>query len=202
MKIRALIAVIIISFVSVLRAGAQEIYYPENFTVPSEFESTSTQKGVALSTDILLAAMPLATLTGVIVEKDWQGLKQACLTAAATVAATYILKYTVREERPNHKNMHSFPSGHASLSFANAAFLQRRYGWKVGGPAYAIATYIGVGRIWSKKHHWWDVVAGAAIGAGSAYIFTKPWAKEHSLSIAPVTDPVTSTYGLTASFSF
>jgi len=37
-----------------------------------------------------------------------------------------------------------------------------------------------------KKHDWWDVVAGAAIGAGSAYIFTRPFSDKYKLSISPV----------------
>ena len=84
--------------------------------------------------------------------------------------------------------MPSFPSGHSSVSFASAAFLQRRYGWKVGAPAYAVAAYVGWGRVFAKKHHIWDVVAGGAIGAGCAYIFTTPFARKHNLSMAPVSD--------------
>lgn len=166
-----------------------------------EFVPTSAQKGVATSTDVLMIALPVATLAGVIIEKDWKGLVQGCYTAAATAGATLILKYSVKEWRPDHSNRHSFPSGHTSTSFATAAFIQRRYGWKLGAPAYAVATYVGWGRVFSKKHHWWDAVAGAAIGAGSAYIFTRPWARDHNLSIAPIADPLTNTLGLTASFS-
>lgn len=170
-------------------------------TDQQEFVPTSAQKGVATSTDVLMIALPVATLAGVIIEKDWKGLVQGCYTAVATAGATLILKYSVKEWRPDHSNRHSFPSGHTSTSFATAAFIQRRYGWKLGAPAYAVATYVGWGRVFSKKHHWWDAVAGAAIGAGSAYIFTRPWARDHNLSIAPIADPLTNTLGLTASFS-
>lgn len=185
------------------RAGAQEFYYPSDFTPEASlYNPTSTQKGVSLATDIMVVALPVATLTGVLIGQDWEGLKQGALTAATAAAATLILKYTISEERPNHRNFHSFPSGHTVVGFATAAFLQRRYGWKLGGPAYGLAACIGAGRIWSRQHHWWDVAAGAAIGTGCAYIFTRPWAKEHNLTMAPVIDPETSTYGLTASFEF
>lgn len=164
------------------------------------YHLSSSQKGVKISTDVLLVAMPLSALTGVLIEQDWKGLVQGAYTAAATLGATMILKYSVKEWRPDHSNRHSFPSGHTSTTFATAAFLQRRYGWKFGAPAYALATYVGWGRVYAKKHHWWDVLGGAAIGAGSAYIFTKPWAKDHDLKIAPIADPTTSTIGLSASF--
>jgi len=165
-----------------------------------EFVPTSSQKGVRISTDVLVLAMPVATLAGVIIEKDWKGLVQGCYAAAATAGATLILKYSIKERRPDFSNTHSFPSGHTACSFATAAFLQRRYGWAFGGPAYAVATYVGFGRVYSKKHHWWDVVAGAAIGAGSAYIFTRPWAKEHNLEIAPIADE--TSVGVYTSFTF
>lgn len=164
------------------------------------FERTPFQKGVVASTDAIVIGMPVATLVGIIVEGDWQGLKQAGLTAVTSVATSTILKHSIRERRPDGSNMHSFPSGHSSTVFANAAFLQRRYGWKIGAPAYALATYTAVGRVVGKKHHWWDVVAGAAIGAGSAYLFTTPWARDHDLSLAPYASPEAA--GLSAAFSF
>lgn len=168
--------------------------------VETEFQRTNAQKGVAVSTDVIAIALPVATLTGVLIERDWEGLKQGALTAGTTAAATLILKYSIKERRPDGSNMHSFPSGHTSVTFATAAFLQRRYGWKFGAPAYALAAYTGWGRVFSKKHHWWDVVAGAAIGAGSAYIFTRPWAREHELTISPIASE--SAMGVYASFTF
>lgn len=150
----------------------------------SNYRRTSAQKGVGVSTDVAVIALPVATLAGVLVEQDWEGLKQGALTAVTTAGATLILKYAIKEERPDHSNRHSFPSGHTSAAFSTATFLQRRYGWKFGVPAYAVATYIGWGRVFSKKHHWWDVVAGAAIGAGSAFIYTTPFARDHALTVS------------------
>lgn len=164
------------------------------------YRPTELQKGVATSTDIVMLALPVATLAGVLIEKDWKGLIQGVETAGATAAATLILKYAVNERRPDGSDMHSFPSGHTAVSFATAAFLQRRYGWAFGAPAYALATYVAWGRVFSKKHHWWDVVAGGAIGAGCAYIFTKPFAKKHNLQLAPVSDG--RNFGIYASIQF
>ena len=168
--------------------------------VANEFVRSKSQKGIGTSTDVLVVALPVATLAGVLIQKDWKGLLQGVETAAVTAGATLILKYAIKERRPDGSNMHSFPSGHTAVSFATAAFLQRRYGWAFGAPAYALATYVGWGRVYSKKHHWWDVVAGAAIGAGSAYIFTRPFAKKHNLQVAPVTDG--ESVGVYASFEF
>ena len=45
-----------------------------------------------------------------------------------------------------------------------------------------------------------DLAAGAVIGAGSAYIFTRPFAKKHNLSISPVAGD--GHYGIYASMTF
>lgn len=166
----------------------------------SSIELTSSQKGVKISTDVFAIAMPVATLTYVLINKDWQGLKQGAFTAATCLGATYLLKYTVKKQRPDKSDFHSFPSAHTSVTFANAAFLQRRYGWKIGIPAFVLATYVGWGRTFAKQHDWWDVVAGAAIGAGSAYIYTRPIAKKHEISLCPISDG--EHFGIAGSFRF
>lgn len=154
-----------------------------------DFHLSSARKGVRVSTDVLVLAMPIATLTGVLIEKDWEGLKQGALSAATELGASLILKYAIKEDRPDHSNCHSFPSGHTGISFATATFLQRRYGWKFGVPAYILASYVGWGRVFGMKHHWWDVLAGAAIGAGSSLIYTRPFAKKHELVLSPGISP-------------
>lgn len=193
-KLRAFVIVLCLSVLSV--SVCSQSYAP---AVP-EFHRTKAQKGVKVSTDVLLVALPASALVGTLVMKDWKGLLQGVETAAVTTAATYILKYSIKEKRPDGSDYHSFPSGHTAFTFASAAYLQRRYGWAVGGPAYALATYVGWGRCFAKKHHWYDVLAGAAIGAGSAYIFTKPFARRHNLQISPVAD--NTSIGVYASFEF
>lgn len=77
---------------------------------------------------------------------------------------THAVKYSVRRMRPDGSTRNSFPSGHTSVSFASATVLQREFGWKVGIPAYAVASYVGLARIEGKRHYLSDVVFGAAIG--------------------------------------
>ena len=197
------ITVLLIVIISLLhapeRAEAQDVYAP--VPMPSmTLERTHAQRVVGTTTDVTALALPVATLAGVLIARDWEGLRQGIYTAVAGASAVYILKLSVREKRPDGSNYSSFPSMHSATVFGTAAFLQRRYGWKFGAPAYAIATYTAVGRVVAKKHFWWDCVAGAAIGAASAYIFTTPWARRHELAVAPAATE-TST-GFVASFSF
>lgn len=147
---------------------------------------SASRRGVRTSTDVVLVALPAAAIAGTLIAGEWEGLKQGTFTAASAVGMTYLLKYTVRERRPDGGDYHSFPSGHSAFTFASAAYVQRRYGWSFGAPAYVLAGYTAWGRVYSRRHHWWDVAAGGAIGVGSAYLFTKPWAKKHELSIEPI----------------
>jgi hypothetical protein len=84
---------------------------------------------------------------------------------------TYLLKYSVNRTRPNG-DPRSFPSGHASASFATATVLQEHYGWKLGLPMYAAAAYVAAERVTQQKHWPSDVVFGAAIGTISGRTVT------------------------------
>lgn len=73
------------------------------------------------------------------------------------------IKLSVRRGRPDG-TQYSFPSGHASTTFATATVLQRHFGWKAGAPAYALATYVAASRVQVKRHFLSDVTMGAALG--------------------------------------
>lgn len=138
------------------------------------------------SGDVLAAALPTAALATTFIFKNGdKGTVQFAGAMATSLAVTFGLKYLIDKPRPNGER-YSFPSGHTSSAFTGAAFLQRRFGWKVGAPAYAVASYVGYTRIQARKHDIYDVVAGAAIGVGSVYLFTKPFKNEKiSVSMNP-----------------
>ena len=72
------------------------------------------------------------------------------------------IKMSVGRTRPDGTQF-SFPSGHSSVTFATATVLQRDLGWKVGVPAYGLATYVAASRIQDRRHFLSDVAFGAAI---------------------------------------
>jgi hypothetical protein len=80
-----------------------------------------------------------------------------------TQTLTIGIKASVRRGRPDGTQF-SFPSGHASTTFATATVLQRHLGWKAGVPAYALATYVAASRVQVQRHFLSDVAAGAALG--------------------------------------
>ncbi len=81
------------------------------------------------------------------------------------------LKAMIKEERPDHSDNKSFPSGHAAMAFAAARSIDKEFRkesiW-IPIAGYAAATAVGIERVANKHHHWYDVVAGAAVGVGSA----------------------------------
>lgn len=138
--------------------------------------TTEAQAGDAIQQagDILQLVLP-ATAAGLTLgHRDWTGSLEFGESAGVTLGATYALKYSVNERRPNGGNQ-SFPSGHSSISFCSAEFMRKRYGWEYGIPAYAAASFVAYSRVEAGEHYPHDVVAGAAIGILSSFIFTKPY---------------------------
>lgn len=124
--------------------------------------------------DVLRFVLPAAAAGLTLRFEDNEGLFQFGKAMAVTLGATYGLKYAINEERPDGGDR-SFPSGHTSVSFASAEFLRKRYGWPYGIPAYAAAAFVGYSRVEADKHYTHDVIAGAALGVVSSFLFTTPY---------------------------
>jgi membrane-associated phospholipid phosphatase len=102
-------------------------------------------------------------------------------------ALTAGIKMSVRRTRPDGTQF-SFPSGHTSVTFASATVLQRHFGWHVGIPAYAVASYVAASRVQEQRHFLSDVAFGAAIGivAGRAVTIGRG---DHRLAVSPMATP-------------
>ena len=118
--------------------------------------------------------------------QDNKALRNACVVAGATVlnfAITTALKYSVNRDRPfvTYSDIvnktgklitdPSFPSGHTSTAFATATSVSLCYPkWFIIVPAYAYAGTVGYSRMRLGAHYPSDVISGAIIGSGCAYL--------------------------------
>ena len=140
------------------------------------------------STYATVVAVPLIIGTTALIQHNDDLLKDALYIGASlgvTTVLTYGLKYSVNRERPYDKypglpdvpypeSSASFPSGHTSISFATATALSLKYPkWYVIVPSYAWAVSVGYSRMNLGVHYPSDVLAGAVLGAGSAYLTYK-----------------------------
>jgi len=152
-------------------------------TIPLQAQDTSETKPQVGTTqkigDVILFALPVATVGTSFIIGDEQGAWQFTKGLLLTAGVTYGLKYSINKQRPDMSNDNSFPSGLTSTLFHSAGFIHRRYGFKYSIPAYALAGFTAASRIDSKKHDILDVLAGAAIGLGSNLLFTTEYQQEH-----------------------
>lgn len=135
-------------------------------------KSLSQNNQLKKTGDYLRIILPVSALSTSFILNDKNGKKQFAKSFIATQLITFGLKTVIHKPRPDLSNNNSFPSGHTSTVFQSAAFIQKRYGWEYGIPAYVLAGVTGYSRINAKKHDYWDVFAGAVIGISSSYLFT------------------------------
>ena len=121
------------------------------------------------------------------IQKDPLTRKRALYIGASVLTAvvvTNILKYSVNRPRPfetypfiekvTSGGSPSFPSGHTSDAFSLATAISIAYPkWYVIVPSYAWASTVAYSRMALGVHYPSDVLAGAIIGTGSAFLCYK-----------------------------
>lgn len=140
---------------------------------------------------LMAAGLPALAAGMTWQQGDSAGMQQLVLSLGSTLAATELLKSTVQARRPDGSDNKSFPSGHTAMAFSAAAFIERRHGDRLNmsNPAwvpalYGLAALTGLARVEARRHHWEDVLAGAAIGYGATRLWTEP-VKGGRVSVLP-----------------
>lgn len=132
----------------------------------------ASQDDWATASDIGVGGLVLWSLGIPAAEGDTQGALQAGGSVVAGFGAAQGLKQLFPEQRPDGSGNDSFPSGHTATAFAAATSILERRGAGEGIPALALASLVGLARVEADKHHWYDVLAGAAIGSGAGLLIT------------------------------
>lgn len=106
------------------------------------------------------------------------------VSVVGSAGLTTLLKYAIQRPRPVltypdiqplvEESSASFPSGHTTNAFAFATALSLSYPrWYVVMPAYAWAGAVGYSRLHLGVHYPSDILAGAVVGAGTAWLTHK-----------------------------
>lgn len=152
-----------------LRAAALALVAAAAVAVPQAVAADTTEK----AGDLVRVALPAAAFALTVRRDDADGRRQFYRSFGANVLATWALKEAVDKRRPDGAGNDAFPSGHSSMAFQGAAFMHRRYGIRPVWPAYAAATFAAWSRVDADEHDTADVVAGAALGVASSFVFAK-----------------------------
>ena len=142
-------------------------------------------RGLSHSGLILPVGVPTAMGVYALIKKDQPLLKEAIYIGTSVIEAlgiTMAMKYTFDRQRPYQKYpdlIHpvstepdpSFPSGHTAAAFSLATSLSITYPkWYVIAPSAVWACGVGLSRINQGVHYPSDVLTGAAIGVGCAFV--------------------------------
>jgi membrane-associated phospholipid phosphatase len=150
--------------VAVLLAAVTLIHTPAQAGRQGWSQASSVERDLLLATALAVPAT----------NGDWRGIAESGGSILLAGGTTYALKEFFPETRPDRSDRRSFPSGHTAESFAAAAALEERYGWRLGLPAFTVASFVAVARVEARKHHWQDCLAGAVIGTASGFLLTHP----------------------------
>jgi len=146
----------------------------------SQFISNTTTK-VAFGVPVIMGVAAL-------IEKDDDMLKNAIYIGVSIGVGgviTQAMKYSFNRPRPitqsypnfiayEPETTLSFPSGHVSLAFSTATALCLKYPkWYVIVPSALWAGSVGYSRMNLGVHYPSDVLVGAIVGAGSAFVTYK-----------------------------
>lgn len=143
-----------------------------------------TFKTITNSVFPVAVGVPAVVTTLHLLNKDSSSKQRAIIIGGTVIissAITGLLKYSIQRDRPfvtypdiNHitpEDSYSFPSGHTSTAFALATSVTIAYPkWYVATPAYLWASSAAYSRMHFGVHYPSDVIAGALIGSGSAWL--------------------------------
>lgn len=129
------------------------------------------------ATDVLTGVVPLGALWLTHAKDDRAGRDQYLWSMGTTLVVVNGARLLFNEheygERPNG-HPYGFPSGHLAFVGAGAAFLQDRYGWRWGAPAWAAAGWTAYVRVEDDHHRWRDVIVASVVAVGvSQYFVTR-----------------------------
>lgn len=155
----------------------------ENLAAKRTTQQTKVMRIVSDANNYVNAAIPAGLFIAGVIDGN-KGMRQNAGYIASSTATTALLNFAFKKifKRPRpfvayigfkavyEPSSYSFPSGHTSASFSTATALSHAYPkWYVIAPSFIWAGTVGYSRMYLGVHNPSDVIAGAALGAGTAF---------------------------------
>jgi membrane-associated phospholipid phosphatase len=151
---------------------------------PEKLPSDNMFRFISNSNAWIVVIIPATMGTTGLLNHDKALFRNAEVVAAASLVnagITAAMKYSINRTRPfitypdiakkSGAASPSFPSGHTSSAFATATSVSLAYPkWYIIAPMFSWAGAVGYSRMDLGVHYPSDVLAGAVIGAGSAWL--------------------------------
>jgi undecaprenyl-diphosphatase len=182
-----LISILFIVINSQLLCQNPDIEILRAINSPEDLPSDDFFRFISGSEPYIIFAVPAGMATAGYFKHDNSLVRNAATDLASLAVSggiSLILKYAINRDRPfvtypditkkSVAGTPSFPSGHTSSAFATATSVSLAYPkWYVIAPSFAWAGTVGYSRMHLGVHYPSDVLAGALIGSGCAYLTFK-----------------------------
>lgn len=173
--------------VSIIHAQNVDIDVLKKININRNTSLDGTFKSISQSAVPISVATPILIYTLGMINNDSVAKQKALFigeTFLASAFITVVSKKIIKTDRPYDtypmvqpvvsEASYSMPSGHTSTAFATATSLSLAYPkWYVVAPSFVWAGAIGYSRMHLGVHYPSDVLAGAIVGSGSAYLTYK-----------------------------
>lgn len=173
--------------VSTIHAQNVDIDVLRKININRNTSLDGTFKSISQSAVPISVATPILIYTLGMINNDSVAKQKALFigeTFLASAFITVVSKKIIKTDRPYDtypmiqpvvsEASYSMPSGHTSTAFATATSLSLAYPkWYVVAPSFVWAGAIGYSRMHLGVHYPSDVLAGALVGSGSAYLTYK-----------------------------
>ncbi|BDB57482.1 phosphatase PAP2 family protein [Flavobacterium ammonificans] len=173
--------------VSTIHAQNVDIDVLKKININRNTSLDGTFKSISQSAVPISVATPILIYTLGMINNDSVAKQKALFigeTFLASAFITVVSKKIIKTDRPYDtypmvqpvvsEASYSMPSGHTSTAFATATSLSLAYPkWYVVAPSFVWAGAIGYSRMHLGVHYPSDVLAGAIVGSGSAYLTYK-----------------------------
>ena len=137
------------------------------------FVSTQSSTSIMFFTLVSLAvyALIVVALAYTIYKKDKTNFVKIIIGGLILAAIIEVIKIFTGRMRPDGADDHSFPSRHAGVAFFLAYILPVERKYKI--LLYSWAALIALSRLAIDAHWFSDVIVGALIGLGFAFVIDK-----------------------------